>query len=73
MFLQETHSKENDSKHWHRDFRAAKAYWDHGESNARGASILVSKEGDIEEIWKDERNQNGRIKAIVIKWKKQNI
>ncbi len=73
MFLQETHSTEAGSKQWHKDFQASKGFWDHGESNARGAGILINKNSEIEEIWNDEKNQEGRIKAIVVKWKKQNI
>ncbi len=73
LFLQETHSSEEDSKNWHKDFRAKRAYWDHGESNARGTGILISKELDIEEVWINEENHRGRIKTAVIKWKNQKL
>ncbi len=73
LFLQETHSTEADCKNWHKDFQADKGYWDHGEKNARGASIIIRNGLEFDEVWNHEKNCNGRIKAIVIKWKNQKL
>ncbi len=73
MLLQETHSTEAESKNWHKDFQAKIGYWDHGESNARGTGIIINKTSEMEEIWECKEGQNGRIKAIVVKWKKQKV
>ncbi len=73
ILLQETHSIEATCKKWHRDFQAKKGYWDHGKKNARGTGILIREGLEVEEIWEEEENHNGRIKAIVLKWKNQKL
>ncbi len=67
IFLQETHSTGTTSRSWHIDFKAQKAYWDHFKKNARGAAIIIRKDLEFQEVWAQEENKHGRLKAIIIK------
>ena len=59
-FLQETHSTLTDIQHWSREW-GGKIWFAHGDFNARGVAILVSKElEDVFKIVDTIADENGR-------------
>ena len=65
--LQETHSEHDDEKYWTQEFRGS-CFYSHGETNARGVSILV-KEGTKVEIKKVLSDQTGRALCMQFEYK----